>query len=50
MRIHSMASDVMAYRALMRIFSAQGRPEHALDLLDKIVMQMLMPVNAKNVL
>jgi pentatricopeptide repeat protein len=40
----------MAYGALMRIFAAQGRPEKALDLLDEIMMQMMMPVNAENVL
>jgi len=50
MRIHSVAPDVMAYGALMRIFAAQGRPEQALDLLDEIMMQMMMPVNAENVL
>jgi pentatricopeptide repeat protein len=50
MRIHSVAPDVMAYGALMRIFAAQGRPEKALDLLDEIMMQMMMPVNAENVL
>lgn len=50
MRIHSVAPDVMAYGALMRIFAAQGRPEQALDLLDEIMMQMMMPVNAENIL
>ncbi len=50
MRIHSVAPDVMAYGALMRIFAAQGRPEQAIDLLDEIMMQMMMPVNADGVL
>ena len=50
MPIHSVVSDVMAYGALMRIFAAQGRPEQALDLLDEIMMQMMMPVNAENIL
>lgn len=50
MRIHSVAPDVMAYGALLRIFAAQGRPEQAIDLLDEIMMQMMMPVNAEGVL
>ena len=50
MRIHSVAPDVMAYGALMRIFAAQGRPEKALELLEEIMMQLSMPVSAENVL
>mmetsp|Transcript_20024 Transcript_20024/g.43386 ORF Transcript_20024/g.43386 Transcript_20024/m.43386 type:complete len:1495 (+) Transcript_20024:183-4667(+) len=50
MRIHSVAPDVMAYGSLMRIFAAQGRAESAIDLLDEVMMQMMMPVNASNVL
>lgn len=50
MRIHSVAPDVMAYGALLRIFAAQGRPEQAIDLLEEIMMQMMMPVNADGVL
>lgn len=50
MRIHSVAPDVMAYGALMRIFAAQGRAEKALDLLEEIMTQLAMPVSAENVL
>ena len=50
MRIHSVAPDVMAYGALMRIFAAQGRPEKALDLLEEIMTQMSMPVSADSVM
>ncbi|KAL7543836.1 hypothetical protein ACHAXR_013184 [Thalassiosira sp. AJA248-18] len=50
MRIHSVAPDVMAYGALMRVFAAQGRAEKALDLLDEIMTQMMMPVSAGDVL
>lgn len=50
MRVHSVAPDVMAYGALMRIFAAQGRPEKALELLEEIMMQLSMPVSAENVL
>lgn len=50
MRIHSVPPDVMAYGAMMRVFSAQGRAEKAVDLLDEIMMQMMMPVSADNVL
>jgi len=50
MRIHSVAPDVMAYGALMRIFAAQGRPEKALELLEEIMMQLSMPVSAESVM
>ena len=50
MRINGVPPDVMAYGALMRIFAAQGRPEQAIDLLDEIMMQMMMPVSADGVL
>jgi len=50
MRINSVAPDVMAYGSLMRIFAAQGRPEKCIDLLDEIMMQLMMPVNADGIL
>ena len=50
MRIHSIPPDVMSYGALMRIFAAQGRPEQAIDLLDEVMMQLMMPVNAEGVM
>ena len=50
MRIHSVAPDVMAYGALIRIFAAQGRPEKALELLEEIMTQLSMPVSAESVM
>ncbi|KAL9182599.1 hypothetical protein ACHAXT_013251 [Thalassiosira profunda] len=49
MRIHSVAPDVMAYGALMRIFAAQGRAERAVDLLEEIMDQMMVPVASGDV-
>ena len=48
MRGHSVAPDVMAYGALMRMFGAQGRLDKALDLLEEITVQMMMPVNGED--
>jgi hypothetical protein len=50
MRIHSVAPDEMAYGALMRIFAAQGRAEKAVDLLEEVMTQMMMPVSSETVL
>jgi pentatricopeptide repeat protein len=50
MRIHSVAPDEMAYGALMRIFAAQGRAEKAVDLLEEVINQMMMPVSSESVL
>lgn len=50
MRIHSVPPDEMAYGALMRIFAAQGRAEKAVDLLEEIIAQMMMPVSTENVM
>jgi pentatricopeptide repeat protein len=49
MRIHSVAPDEMAYGAIMRIFAAQGRAEKAVDLLEEIINQMMMPVSSESV-
>ncbi len=40
----------MAYGAIMRIFAAQGRAEKAVDLLEEVMNQLMMPVSAENVL
>lgn len=50
MRICSVPPDAMAYGAMMRIYAAQGRAEKAVDLLEEIMAQMMMPVSAENVL
>lgn len=48
MRIHSVPPDEMAYGALMRIFAAQGRAEKAVDLLEEVINQMMLPVSAES--
>ena len=50
MRIHGVAPDVMAYGALMRVYSAQGRAEQAIDLLEEIMDQMMRPTDSATVL
>lgn len=50
MRINSVPPDEMAYGAMMRIFAAQGRAEKAVDLLEEVINQMMLPVSAESVL
>jgi len=50
MRIHSVAPDAMAYGAMMRVFAAQGRAEKALDMVEEIMSQMMVPVSAEGIL